>query len=391
LLKIIFVILFSVNLIFSQEKEVDPTPKILNPDSKEAPKKNEKNPKLAALLGIVPGVGQVYVGNYYTGAFQLGLFMSLIQTRNHYRNKPDYIKGEDRFVEFNFNDAVVGYEMQRQGFVYNNLPYKAAFQNQDFYTDLKYPIFSETRYDRDIRLLQDKKFAEESTIIKYGSYQRSSRSTHVSDTLSNPILSTMMYSVYSSFRDAGGISEERKKETISELAFSPFNYQILKKPLVFSPILLIAAISGLSSFGEQTPILVPPSLKKDGSLYASAFVNGLSPGVGEEAFFRGYLNYSMVQSFGAAGGIGGSSVLFMLAHEGNSDAKEGRFSRLLAGAYLGFVHYQSSFDIKPGIAVHFWWNFIIGLSQLQQYKADSNYNKSQKEAYYMPIQYTFNF
>lgn len=356
----------------------------------QAPK---KNPKVAALLGIVPGVGQAYIGNYYTAAFQMGLFLGLRDTRAQYVNQPDYIKQEDRIVKFNFEEAVVAEEIKRQqpSFVYSDTPYKAAFSNNELYKDLEYgPIFSETRFDRDSRLIRERKLGEENLLYKYGSYQRESRSSHRADTLGNPILSTMMYSVYSSFRDAGGLGEEKKSETIGQLAYSPFNFDYLKRPLVFGPILFIAAIAGLGSSGGN-PILVPPSLKRDGSLYGSAFINGLSPGVGEEAFFRGYLNYSLIQSYGATGGIGGSSLLFMLAHEGNADARDGRFSRLLAGVYLGYIHYKSNFDIKPGVAVHFWWNFIIGLSMIQNYKADSGYDKSPREVYYMPIQYSFTF
>ncbi len=360
-----------------------------NPENKSS----KKNPKVAALLGIVPGVGQAYIGNYYTAAFQMGLFLGLRDIRGQYLNQPDYIKQEDRLVKFNFEEVVISEEIKKQNpnFVYSDIPYKAAFSNNEIYKNFENgPIFSETKFDRDSRLIRERKLGEENLLYKYGTYSRESRSSHRADALGNPILSTMMYSVYSSFRDAGGLGEEKKSETIGQLAYSPFNFDYLKRPLVFTPILLIAAIAGLGS-ANGNPILVPPSLKRDGSLYATAFINGLSPGVGEEAFFRGYLNYSLIQSYGAGGGIGGSSLLFMLAHEGNADARDGRLSRLLAGVYLGYIHYKSNFDIKPGIAVHFWWNFIIGVSMLSQYKGDSGYDKSPREVYYMPIQYSFTF
>jgi membrane protease YdiL (CAAX protease family) len=74
----------------------------------------------------------------------------------------------------------------------------------------------------------------------------------------------------------------------------------------------------------------------------------MSPGIGEEAFFRGYLNHSLSTSYGPVTGIGTSSLLFMLAHEGNTDASSGRPARLLAGLYLGWLHYKSGYDIRPG-------------------------------------------
>jgi hypothetical protein len=38
------------------------------------------------------------------------------------------------------------------------------------------------------------------------------------DMLNNPILSTMMYSVYSAYRDAGAMGEEKKAESINQLS-----------------------------------------------------------------------------------------------------------------------------------------------------------------------------
>ena len=137
------------------------------------------------------------------------------------------------------------------------------------------------------------------------------------------------------------------------------------------------------------PILAPRSLIKDGSLYGGAFITGISPAIGEEAFFRGYLNQRLTMSgLGPYWGLGSSSLLFMLAHEGNDDAREGRLSRLIGGIYLGYVHLLYGYDIRPSIALHFWWNFILGISQISRYVADPNYDKSQREVFFMPITYT---
>jgi membrane protease YdiL (CAAX protease family) len=78
----------------------------------------------------------------------------------------------------------------------------------------------------------------------------------------------------------------------------------------------------------------------------------------------------------------------MLAHEGNSDATDGRLVRFLGGVYLGYIHMKHGYDIRPSIAAHFWWNFIIGISQIAKYKSDPNYDKSQREVFFMPISYT---
>lgn len=381
--RILLILLFTCFTLAAEEEKRD--------NKEQAPEKKEevrKNPHFAALLGIVPGVGQAYVGNIYTAGIQAGTFLSLYNLERYYRQQPDYIDQKDREVKFDLNDAIVGYQFQKNGWVYNDLPYKATVQNNDNYQNSGIAIFSETNYDRDLRLWKQRQLAEENTLVKYGDYSRTSRNTVNADMLNNPILSTMMYSVYSAYRDAGGTGEAKKSETLNQLAFAPFNPDVLRKPEVFIPIAIFAGVFGLSAKGGN-PILVPPSVKRDGSLYAQSFVDGISPGIGEEAFFRGYLNHSLSTSYGPIGGIGSSSLLFMLAHEGNADARDGRAARLLAGVYLGWIHYRNGYDIRPGIAVHFWNNFLIGLASMSQYKADENYNKGQRDVFFMPIQFTF--
>ena len=186
----------------------------------------------------------------------------------------------------------------------------------------------------------------------------------------------------------GRWEKKKKSETINQLAFAPFNPDILKRPEVFIPITIMAGIFGIGAKSGD-PILVPSSVKRDGSLYLKGFVDGISPGIGEEAFFRGYLNHSLSTNYGPVAGIGTSSLLFMLAHEGNADATSGRPARLLAGIYLGWLHYKSGYDIRPGTAVHFWNNFLISLAAMSQYKADPNYDKGQRDVYFMPVQFTF--
>ncbi|MCB1190018.1 MAG: CPBP family intramembrane metalloprotease [Leptospiraceae bacterium] len=387
---ILVLIFLHQSLLFSQEADKEDTPIKEEKHSEQTKEdlKNKKSPHLAALLGVIPGLGQFYLGNHRTSAVQLISFLSINAAENHFRSQPDYINYYDRDVKFDINEAVIGYSLQKNGWVYNDMPYKVVLQDQKFYKDLGYPIFSETTFDRELRLWKERKLAEENTFVKYGEYSRTSRSSVYADMLNNPVLSIMMYSVYSSYRDAGGSGEEKKTETINQLAFAPFNPSILKKTEVFIPIAFFAALAA-ATYKWGNPILLPRSVKRDGSLYLEAFVDGISPAIGEEAFFRGYVNHSVSSRFGPAAGIGTSSLLFMLAHEANSDAKEGRVGRMLAGLYFGWLHYRNNYDIRPGIAVHFWNNFLIGLSMMAQYKADRNYDKSQKEVYFMPINFTF--
>jgi membrane protease YdiL (CAAX protease family) len=327
-------------------------------------------------------MGQAYIGNYTTAGVQFGMFVGIEGTRRHFSGQPDYIDSKKREVTFSTESVLIGYGFQRSGLTYTDIPLPIS-------DDFKW---SETKFERDYRLIKEKRFAEQNTYIKYGEYTRTNRNTYYSDMLSNPVLSLSLYSIYSSYRDAGGLGEYKKSESIEDLAIAPFNPNVLKLPFVYGPLLAISLFFGLGQVVNDgsNPILLPESLKKDGSLYAGAFVSGISPAIGEEAFFRGYLNHrlSMSPLLGPYGGLGVSSTIFMLAHEGNADAKDGRFVRLLGGLYFGYIHMIYGYDLRPSIAAHFWYNFLIGLSELSKYKSDPNYDKSERDVFFMPLSYT---
>ena len=102
--------LFTTFSILSQESlenYVEPVPET---KPKEV---SSKNPHIAALLGIVPGVGQAYIGNHYTAAGQGLTFLGLYNMERNFRRQPDYIRFTDREVKFDLNDAIVGYEFQK--------------------------------------------------------------------------------------------------------------------------------------------------------------------------------------------------------------------------------------------------------------------------------------
>lgn len=380
---------------FSGLNAVDPKVYPSISDSKEAEiakrrldlprEKNSPSPSVAAVLGVFPGIGHLYLGDYNTAAVQMGMYFGLSAMSSHFSSQKDYISWNDRNVTFKTEDVLIGYAYQKEGYTYTNSLY--LYPGSD-----KIGIV-ETQFERDIRLYREGKLAEQNTFLKYGDYSRTNYSTYYSDQLSNPMLSMSLYSIYSAYRDAGGLGEYKKSESISDLAFAPFNPKILKESYVYIPMILltILAASDRISPDGSNPILAPSRLINDGSLYAGAFVSGISPAIGEEAFFRGYLNHRLSMSgLGTYGGLGTSSLLFMLAHEGNADAQEGRLARLVGGAYLGYIHLLYGYDLRPSIAVHFWWNFILGVSQISRYIDDPNYDKSQREVFFMPISYTVN-
>ena len=198
-----FLLLFLVPTFYLSSDEIEEQTSIRNSRDLEVQKSNwgkplppdSPNPRAAAFLGIIPGLGQAYLGNPGTAGFQMGLFLGINRTRSYMVHQPDYIKLKDRNVDFDLFDAYLGTSLQR---------------NNSVYTDL--PLISETQYDRTLRLFSNKAIAELNPYIKYGPYERTNKSSFVADNLSNPELSVILYSVYSSYRDAGGLGEYKKSE-----------------------------------------------------------------------------------------------------------------------------------------------------------------------------------
>lgn len=411
--------LISVGGIFSQpkteknsepnsKKEISPPNKVIPSQTKTNPEQQSTNPQVnsnsnskkdqeeefyeelsnrplfntpgrIALLGIIPGLGQAYLGNYRDSAVQAGLFAGILSARESLRARPDFIPGDERTVKFSIDDAVYAEVLYKYNLPYNNsVPYP--------------PTFGETNYDRDRRLFKERQIGELNPLIRYGEYDRMNQTTFYYTQLGNPVLSTIFYSVYSTYRDAGGFKSNKRSETITDYAAAPFNYEVLKNPMTFAPIALIGLLAGVGALTPPDRVtLVPQSMRSDGSLVAGSFVSGISPAIGEEALFRGVINYNLTQSYGMAPGAIINGVIFSAAHAGNADFVQGFVSRALLGTYLGILHYQTGYDLRPSIAVHFWWNFIIGISQIHSYKADPNFEQTQRDVHIMPIQYVWRF
>jgi hypothetical protein len=89
---------------------------------------------------------------------------------------------------------VVGYQFQKNGWVYNDLPLKQPLKAMTHIRTWALLFFLKQGMISDLRLWKERQLAEENTFVKYGNYSRTSRNTVNADMLNNPILSTMMYS-----------------------------------------------------------------------------------------------------------------------------------------------------------------------------------------------------
>jgi membrane protease YdiL (CAAX protease family) len=347
----------------------------------------EKNPKLAAGLGIVPGLGQAYLGNYGSAAVQFGLFQTFVGLDHQFSSQPDYIPYDQRTVKFDLGDAILARSLTNQNIPYND---SYAFGNSAVNKIYGEGLLGETKFERDYRMVTNGNLVEINPLIRYGTYNRINRPSYYSDLMNNPEISSIFYSMYSSYRDASKGNNDQG-ETFQSLAKAPFQWKYISDPKLFLPVLVTLSL-GMIPTSDPTPnTLAPRSMVQDGTLYMGSFVNGISPAIGEEAFFRGMINTQAVNSMGLYPGIATSGMIFSLAHGMNADFREGFGIRFLGGAYLGYIHAMNQFDLRPGVAMHFWWNFLIGIISIKNYKPDPFYSVDQKEAHIIPIVYSFRF
>ena len=213
---------------------------------------NKKSTTLAVLAGgLLPGAGQLYLGNYCSGLFQLSLFSSALYLAAYNHGKSDYIKYRDREVSYNFPDAIAAQELRNRGLLYGNSVF---------------PPLSETEFERKIRLLRRGRLGEESPLVKYGTYRRTTYSTVNFQMYSGLAAHTWFYSIYSSYRDSGAI-HQAGTETISDLTLAPFKKENLFDIRVMGPAIVFGLIAYGGARNKSIPMtLAVPGMKKRGHL-----------------------------------------------------------------------------------------------------------------------------
>jgi len=175
---------------------------------------------------------------------------------------------------------------------------------------------------------------------------------------------TALYSSFAAYRD-GRQRDPRAyrtpapKESLSDLALAPFKWDFLSRPTTFIPL----ALQLLALRGDKYGVYRAPDVSQR-DLYAYEFTANEFTAVGEEGFFRGFLNNELSDRWGNGWGLAGSSAIFGLAHTGQGQAANA-VQAGLAGAYLGWVHQRNSFQIGEGVALHYWINVIAGIGAIR--------------------------
>jgi len=338
-----------------------------------------KSPLKAAFFGIIPGAGQFYLGNYASSASQFVLFSSSAALADHFHRKNDFIPYRKRTVEYSFSDAVYANELRKRNLVYNDDPLN---------------LISESKFERDMRLLRDGRIAETNPLIEFGNYRRLNYSTLNYDLLAGTAFHTMSYSIYSSYRDAGGISG-RSDETFAELSSSPFMLSNLLDHKVMIPAIVFGLITAGGVKQKQIPVtLVSPGMKSSGHLAGTFSMALMQTAVGEESLFRGFINHSLSHRMGPVSGAIASSAIFAAAHYlPEPDQSPGSLLlRFGTGLYFSWLQYKEGWSIKKSIAAHFWQNFFaFAVIMTNTYKENRNVSKSQREVHFMPVTYTMKF
>jgi hypothetical protein len=177
---------------------------------------------------------------------------------------------------------------------------------------------------------------------------------------------TALYSSFSAYRDARRGDERAYRtpaptESLSDLALAPFSWRFLSRPTTFLPLALQAWAVSRSKYGYgiyRGPDVTPRDL------HLHNFATNEFTAVGEEGFFRGFVNNEFSDRWGNGWGLAGSSLLFGIAHTGQGQTANA-VEASIAGAYLGWMQQRNGFGIGEGVALHYWINVLAGIAAIR--------------------------
>lgn len=200
---------------------------------------------------------------------------------------------------------------------------------------------------------------------------RINRQSAVTDLYGAAAGNISLYSSFAAYRDArqmpenlAGYATPPPTESLGDLALAPFRWKYLSRPTTFLP-LLIPLYYALSPATSEQLIFAPDDSISRNELRGIYFITHEMVAVGEEAFFRGFLNNGLSDYLGPGFGLLTSSAIFGVAHTGTGGTADA-VSASLFGGYLGFIQQRNEYRISEGVALHFWWNFIVTLAFLRE-------------------------
>lgn len=263
------------------------------------------DPELAAAASLlIPGAGQAANGDWGAGAVHLGLYTVLASRYTDLSDDPGYIEPEDRE-----DDAT-------------------------------------------------------NTI-------RINETTFKADLYGTAASNVALYSAFGAYRDARALEENalgygtpRPQESLGDLALAPYSWTYLARPTTWVPLLVPLSLA-LSKPADDQLVYAPDDTITRSELRRGFFVMHTTVGIGEEAFFRGVLNNGFSDWLGPGWGLAASSAVFGVAHSGNAGTANPGVATLY-GLYLGWLHQRNDYAIGQGVAIHFWWNFLVAVALTNQ-------------------------
>lgn len=250
---------------------------------------------------VVPGTGQAMNGDYGAAAAHFGVFAVSVYGAIRYRDRPDWLDSDQRYDNAN---------------------------NREFINR------TTLRYDYAARLATD----------------------------------TALYSGYAAYRDArardnAGYRTPAPRETLGDLARAPFSFDYLSRPTTYIPLAIEAALLyRYNNTKDAYAIYRAPDVSAR-DLHAFNLTANEMTAVGEEAFFRGFVNNEFSNRYGDGWGVVASSAIFGLAHTG-----QGQTANVLqataAGFYFGWLHQKNGYQASEGAALHYWFNVLAGISAI---------------------------
>ncbi len=250
---------------------------------------------------VVPGAGQAANGDYGEAALHFGVFAVSVYGALYYQRKNDYLDADERYDEGNHRE----------------------FINK-----------TTLRYDYAARLATD----------------------------------ISLYSSYAAYRDArqrdnSGFRTPIPGESLSDLAVAPFSFKFLSRPTTFIPLAIDAALIYHYKDSKDAYGIYRAKDVRERDLHVFNLTANEMTAVGEEAFFRGFLNNDFSNRYGNDWGLVASSAIFGLAHSGQGQTANA-LQAGIAGAYFGWLHQKNGFQAGEGVALHYWINVFAGLSAI---------------------------
>lgn len=185
-----------------------------------------------------------------------------------------------------------------------------------------------------------------------------------------------LLSAYHAFRTAaesrkpsGQFAFLKNDETSGDLLLAPLRFSLLLKPTVFVPLGFLAILSSPHGSADRERYVW-----RGRDLFFSSAIS-YNAGVGEEAFFHGYMMPALRESgLSDNWSNAATSLMFALAHLSPDDKVP--WPQFVISLYLGWITTENDWTLSQSVFIHTWWDVII---------LSSSFASDSRASVYLPI------